>query len=109
MSRRHVIEGAERPPMAVEVVGNASDETGRVVYSYLCWVVQKVMDLKVVSEGTTFNADECREIKKRLLAGPLDCFFTDGDECKFMYMDEFLSVFHFQRPIPENLPQYRYR
>ncbi len=107
MSRRHVIEGLKESPMAVEVVGNASDERGRVVYNYIRWVVHEVTGAKLVAENTMFNAKECKEIKKRLLNGPLDCFFTDGDECKLMSVTEFLLIFHFRHPIPEGLPQYR--
>ena len=107
MSERFDIEEVEGSLMFVEVLGNISDETGRVVYSYVSRVVQDVMGIMLVGEGTIFNSEECGKIKKRLLEGPLDCSFTDRDECKLMSLAELLLVFNFRRPIPEDLPQYR--
>jgi len=108
MSKRYTTEESEGLLIFVEILGNASDEIGRVVYNYIKWEVQNVTGATLVGEYSSFNADECREIKKRLLKGPLDCSFTDGDECKLMSMTEFLSVFRCRRPIPKDLPQYRY-
>ena len=109
MNKRYDVEEVEEVGgllMFVEVLGNISDETGRVVYSYVSRVVQDVTGAKLVNEHTVFNAADCGKIKKRLLEGPLDCSFTDGDECKLMPLSELLLVFNFRRPIPKDLPQY---
>lgn len=92
--------------MDERVISNTSDERGRKIYSYIKRVVQEVIDVKLVAEHTTFNAKECKEIKRRLLDGPLDCFFTDGDECRVISVSDLLSVFRVQSPIPKDLPQY---
>ncbi len=93
--------------MEETAVGNASSEVGRKIYSYLRTVIKEVMGVKLVAEHTTFNAAECGEIKRRLIDGPLNCYFTDGNVGKIMSVSDLFLIFRVQPPIPEDLPQYR--